>query len=166
MIDPVSIGVAFATARGAVDGIKKAMALGKDISQLYGEFSKFFTSSDEIHTASAKLRIQSANRSDADIRGMAFQVALASKKLREEEKALKNILIYSGNGDVWEDMMKERVRIYKERAAAAVEIERQKRIKREELAKVVEVFLYFVGGVVVLIPFVTLCWAFFMRFIG
>jgi len=166
MIDPVSISLAFAAARSAVDGIKKAQALGKDISQLYNDFSKFFSSSDEVHTANAKLRIESANRSDSDVRGLAFQVAMASKKLREDERALKNILIYSGNGDVWEDMMKERIRIYKERAAAAVEIERQKRIKREELAKVVEVFLYFVGGVAVLIPVVALSWVFFTRFMG
>ena len=166
MIDPVSIGVAFATARGAVDGIKKAIALGKDISQLYGEFGKFFNSSDEIHIASAKLRVSNANKSDSDIRGIALQLALASKKLRDDERELKNILIYSGNGEVWEDMIKERIRLHKERVAAAAEIERQKRIKREELAKVVEVFLYFTGGVAVLIPFVALCWAFFTRFIG
>jgi len=39
MIDPVT---AFAMAQAAVAGIKKAVALGKDISGLVGEFSRFF----------------------------------------------------------------------------------------------------------------------------
>jgi hypothetical protein len=47
---------------------------------------------------------------------MSIQIAMQSKALRDAEKQLKELLIYSGNGDVWEQMMAERVRMYKERA--------------------------------------------------
>ena len=47
---------------------------------------------------------------------MSIEIAMQSKALRDAEKQLKELLIYSGNGDVWEQMMAERVRMYKERA--------------------------------------------------
>ena len=43
---------------------------------------------------------------------------MQSKALREAEKELKDLLIYTGNKDVWDEMMRERIRMYKERAAA------------------------------------------------
>ncbi len=43
---------------------------------------------------------------------------MQSKALRDAEKDLKEMLIYTGNSDVWDEMMRERVRMYKERAAA------------------------------------------------
>ena len=39
-----------------------------------------------------------------------------SKTLRDAEKQLRELLIWSGNKDVWDEMMAERVRMYKERA--------------------------------------------------
>ena len=41
---------------------------------------------------------------------------MQSKALRDAEKELKEMLIWSGNKDVWDEMMAERVRMYKERA--------------------------------------------------
>jgi len=37
--------------------------------------------------------------------------------LREHEKELKDILFYSGNAPVWEEMMSEQTRLTKERNA-------------------------------------------------
>ena len=48
-MDPITIGLAFAAAQSAVGHIKQAVALGKDINSLVGQFSKFFESSDAIH---------------------------------------------------------------------------------------------------------------------
>ena len=41
---------------------------------------------------------------------------MSSKALRDAEKELKEMLVWSGNKDVWDEMMAERVRMYKERA--------------------------------------------------
>jgi hypothetical protein len=51
---------------------------------------------------------------------------MQSKALRDAEKELKELLIYSGNGDVWEEMMAERVRMYKERAKLEADIKNAK----------------------------------------
>jgi hypothetical protein len=47
---------------------------------------------------------------------------MQSKALRDAEKQLKELLIYSGNRDVWDEMMAERVRMYKERAKMQADI--------------------------------------------
>ena len=120
MLDPVTIGVAFVTAQKTVGYIKQAVALGKDINSLYGQFSKFFANCDTVHGASAalKLKADSTMLTDGQIKAQSLQLAMHSKALREAEKDLKDLLIWSGNKDVWDEMMSERVRMYKERAAA------------------------------------------------
>ena len=51
MIDPITLGIAFTAAQQSVGYIKKAIALGKDVNSLYGQFAKFFENSDTIHSA-------------------------------------------------------------------------------------------------------------------
>lgn len=126
MIDPVSIGIAFTVAQKSVGYIKQAIALGKDVNSLYGQFARFFESSDVVHSTSSK--IASGELTDGQIRALSIQIAMQSKALREAEKQLKELLIYTGNKDVWDEMMQERVRMYKERAAA-------EKKRKEEIAK-------------------------------
>ena len=47
---------------------------------------------------------------------------MQSKALRDAEKELKEMLIWSGNKDVWDEMMAERVRMYKECAKLQADI--------------------------------------------
>lgn len=135
MIDPVSIGIAFSVAQASVNNIKKAMALGKEVHSLTGEFVKFFTSSDKIHSASVKLKAKNVGKSDSDLSAVALELAMNSKRLRDAEKELKELLIYSGNADVWEDMLRERTRLIKERNAAELQMAKDKAKQREQLAE-------------------------------
>ena len=102
--------------------IKKAIALGKDVNSLYGQFAKFFENSDKIHGANVAVQTSKKILTDGQIRAMSIEIAMQSKALRDAEKQLKELLIYSGNGDVWEQMMAERVRMYKERAKLEADI--------------------------------------------
>ena len=122
MIDPITIGLAFTAAQQSVGYIKKAIALGKDVNSLYGQFAKFFENSDKIHGANVAAQNNKSILTDGQIRSMSIQIAMQSKALRDAEKQLKELLIYSGNGDVWEQMMAERVRMYKERAKLEADI--------------------------------------------
>ena len=122
MLDPVTIGIAFTAAQQSVGYIKKAISLGKDINSLYGQFSKFFQNSDKIHETNAKLQSGKSILTDGEIRAMSVQIAMQSKALRDAEKQLKELLIWSGNKDVWDEMMAERVRMYKERAKMQADI--------------------------------------------
>jgi len=152
MIDPVSIGIAFAVAQKAVGGIKQAIALGKDVNSLYGQFSRFFENSDVVHSTNTK--ISSGELTDGQIRSLSIQIAMQSKTLRDAEKQLKELLIYTGNGDVWEEMMGERVRMYKERAAA--EKKRQETIAKAH-ADMVDRVLIGTSALAIGVPVMLIC---------
>ena len=122
MIDTITIGLAFTAAQHSVNYIKKAIQLGKDVNSLYGQFAKFFENSDTIHSANIKAQNSKNILTDGQIRALSIQIAMQSKALRDAEKELKELLIYSGNKDVWDEMMAERVRMYKERAKLEADI--------------------------------------------
>ena len=126
MIDPITIGLAFTAAQQSVGYIKKAIALGKDVNSLYGQFAKFFENSDKIHGANVAAQNNKSILTDGQIRAMSIQIAMQSKALRDAEKQLKELLIYSGNSDVWDEMMAERVRMYKERAKLEADMRKAK----------------------------------------
>ena len=122
MIDPITLGIAFTAAQQSVGYIKKAIALGKDVNSLYGQFARFFENSDTIHSANITAQNSKNILTDGQIRALSVQIAMQSKALRDAEKELKELLIYSGNKDVWDEMMAERVRMYKERAKLEADI--------------------------------------------
>ncbi len=128
MIDPITVGIAFATAQKTVGYIKQAMSLGKDVNQLSGQFARFFQNSDIVHSAGVHLSTGKTALTDGEIRANSIQIAMQSKALREAEKQLKDLLIWTGNKDVWDEMMRERIRMFKERAEA-------ERKRREIIAK-------------------------------
>lgn len=163
MIDPVTIGVAFSVAQSSVNNIKKAIALGKDIHSLTGEFVNFFNSSDKVHTASVKLKAQNVGKSDSELSAVALELAMNSKRLRDAEKELKELLIYSGNGDVWEDMLRERTRLIKERNAAELEMVKARAKKREQMAEDILAIVVSLVSLFIVIAIVKFMWQIFTR---
>ena len=153
MIDPFT---AFALAQGAVAGIKKAVALGKDINGLIHEFSDFYKAADDVHHASVKLKAESIRMSDAQIGSKALQIAMQSKALKEHEKELKDILFWSGNAEVYYEMQAERRRMMEERRAEDKRIEEQKQKDREAKARAVMATLWIMGSLCVIIPICTI----------
>jgi len=153
MIDPFT---AFAMAQGAVKGIKAAMQLGKDVNGLYKEFSTFFQSADEVHRASTKMRIENIGKTDAQINDQALQIAMAAKSLRDSERELKDLLYWSGNAPVWEEMMAERLRMMKERNAAEKAIADKKQKDKEAMAELFMTIMYLIAGIMIVVPVIGL----------
>ena len=149
MFDPITIGIAFTAAQQSVGYIKKAIALGKDVNSLYGQFAKFFENSDVIHSANIKIQNSKTILTDGQTRAMSIQIAMQSKALRDAEKDLKEMLIYSGNKDVWDEMMRERVRLYKERAKIEADI---KNAKIKAQADLIDRALIFISFCAIAIP--------------
>ena len=149
MLDPVTLGIAFTAAQQSVGYIKKAIALGKDVNSLYGQFAKFFENSDTIHSASIEAQNSKKILTDGQIRAMSVQIAMQSKALRDAEKELKEMLIWSGNKDVWDEMMAERVRMYKERAKLQADI---KNAKIKAQADLIDRALIFISFSAIAIP--------------
>ena len=150
-MDPITIGLAFAAAQSAVGHIKQAVALGKDINGLIGEFGKFFQSADVVHSASTKAKIAHIGKSDAELGRMALEYAMHSNKLREDETALKNMIYWElGKPQIWEEMLKERNRLVKARQAEEKAQEEAKQKHKEKMAEIFMISMYFIAGSVIL----------------
>lgn len=121
MIDPIT---AFATAQAAVAGIQKAIKLGKDINGLVGEFGKFFDAKDVVQKAAN----DKAKKGQSDT-GKAMEIVMQANALREAEEALKHQLVYGGYPELWEMMLKERMKLKQAREKQ----ERESRIARKKL---------------------------------
>jgi len=136
-MDPITIGLAFSAAQSAVHHIKQAIALGKDVNSLVGQFSKFFDSADAIHRARTKAQSNASRlgKTDAELGREALEIAMHSDALRQAEKDLKNLIVWNLNKpEVWEQMIKERTRLFKERAVAEAEEANRQRQKKKEAA--------------------------------
>ena len=153
MIDPFT---AFAIAQGAVDGIKKAVQLGKDINGLINEFSTFYKAADDLHHSATKAKIESIRMSNAEINAKALEMAMHSRALRQHEKELKDILFWSGNAEVYYEMQAERRRMMEERQAEDKRIEEQKQKDREAKARAVMGTLWIMGSLCIIIPLCTI----------
>lgn len=156
MIDPISISVAFATAQGAVNGIKAAINMGKDINGIIGDFSKFFSASNDVLAAANKIKADNANKTDAQIGQQALQLAMAAKQLRVYAKELKELLIYSGNGDIWDEMLAEQTRLVKERKEFLRKQAISDKKKKEQIAELIMLTLIGVGSFMIIVPVVGL----------
>ena len=160
MIDPITIGIAFTAAQQSVGYIKKAIALGKDVNSLYGQFARFFENSDTIHSANIKAQNSKNILTDGQIRALSVQIAMQSKALRDAEKELKEMLIWSGNKDVWDEMMAERVRMYKERAKLEADI---KNARIQAQSDMVDRLLIGISFMAIAIPVVLFTFAMITR---
>ena len=169
-MDPITIGLAFTAAQAAVKGIKQAIALGKDIQSVTHELSSFFKSSAEVRVAAAEAQHHAAdpNCSD-DVTMIALDLVLKEKQLRDDEAALKNMIIYElDSADVWFAMDKKRDEILEKRrlanqekikAATEAKLERdrlarKKAKEREEIMNAIEVVFGVIISLAIIAGFV------------
>ena len=151
-MDPITIGLAFAAAQSAVSHIKQAIALGKDINSLVGQFSKFFESSDAIHRERIKQKAKGniLGKTDAELGHEALQIAMHSDALRQAERELKDMILWQlGKPEIWEQMIKERTRLFKARAEAQHEEEKRQLEHKKKMADQFIFAMYFLAGSVI-----------------
>ena len=155
-MDPITIGLAFTAAQSAVGYIKQAVALGKDINSLAGQFNKFFESSDAIHRERMKVKAKASRlgKTDAELGREALQIAMHSDALRQAERELKDLILWTlGKPELWEHMIKERTRLFKERAEAQREEEKRQLEHKKKMADMFIFGMYFLAGCVILFAF-------------
>lgn len=138
MLDPVSIGAAFAIAKSTIAGVKEAIKLGKDLQECSGDLIKFFEMRDTV----AKAAVQDKGKKPRSDMGQALDAVMQAKALRDAEKQLKEQLIYSGQGDVWEAIQAEYNLIQANRRREEREAEEAAKHKREQMAELVEGLFY------------------------
>lgn len=152
-MDPITIGLAFSAAQSAVGYIKQAIALGKDVNSLAGQFSKFFEASDAIHRERSKIKAKASRlgKTDAELGHEALQIAMHSDALRQAERELKDMILWTlGKPQVWEQMISERTRLFKERAEAEYEEEKRILAHKKKMADQFIFAMYFIAGSVII----------------
>lgn len=142
MIDPISISAAFAIAKSTIAGVQEAIQMGKDLSECSGDLIKFFELRDTVATAAVH---DKAKKPRSDM-GQALDTVMQAKALRDAEKKLKEQLIYSGQGDVWEAIQAEYNRVVADRKREEREAEAAKKQKNERLAETVNILLCGLAG--------------------
>ena len=120
-MDPLTVGAAFAVAQASVKTVKEAIKLGRDIYEVSGDLTKFFTSQSQINQEIRKVdgRKQELLKQDKKedyyaLTAQALDAAIKAKKIKQDEAEIKTLLIWSGHGDVYHDMVRERMRLEKE----------------------------------------------------
>ncbi len=155
-MDPITVGLAFTAAQSAVGYIKQAIALGKDINSLSGQFSKFFESSDAIHRERTKIKAKGSRlgKTDAELGHEALQIAMHSDALRQAERDLKDMILWQlGKPELWEHMIKERTRLFRERAEAERGEEKRQLEHKKKMADMFMTAMYFLSGSIVVATF-------------
>jgi hypothetical protein len=97
----------------------------------------------------AKAAVQDKGKKPRSDMGQALDTVMQAKALRDAEKKLKEQLIYSGQGDVWEAIQAEYNLIQANRRREEREEAEAAKHRREQLAEMVEVVFYGLAGCVV-----------------
>ena len=155
MIDPITISLAFSAAQSAISGIKKAIAMGKDVNSIIGQVGHFFQSADQVHMASIKAKHGAMDKSDADIGRMALEFAMHSNQLREDERALKDMIIWQlGKPQIWEEMIAERTRLLTQKREGEEAVAKAKQAHKEKMAQYGLLAMYIISGAIVISAFI------------
>jgi len=137
----VEVATAISLASSAYAGIKKAMEMGREAQDVAEFFGRWFEAKEqiaEVQQYANNTSMMAKMFSGKSVEAQALQVTSARYKIQAMEKELREYLIYTGQSDFYEDMMKERRVIRQARLLAA-------KRKAEKRAFMLNVFALTVG---------------------
>jgi hypothetical protein len=155
MLDPITL---IATARATIAGVKQAIALGKDASDLWHQF---FDVKDAVMKEKAKPSknpFQSAN-------SQALQFIQLAEEMQQVEEQIKMSFMRRGKTNLWMDFLRERNRIVAENKANELDAEKAKAKKKKEIEEALELLFYIaaVAAIITLVAWGTMEYVDFMR---
>ena len=147
-----------ATARATIAGVKQAIALGKDASDL---FHQFFDAKDAVMKVKAnppKKSFQSANSE-------AMQIIQLAEEMQQVEEQIKISFMRRGKTNLWMDFLRERNAIVARNKAEEIEAGNAKAKRAKEIEEVIEMVLLLVAisGLLTLVAWGTAQYVDFMR---
>ena len=110
----IEIAAAISMATSAFNGIKRAVEAGREIEDVAGYFGKFFDAKESIAEANIVNSQGSKVKklfSGTSVEAQALEITAARHKTMQLEKELREFLLYSGQGQFYDDMIIERRRI-------------------------------------------------------
>ena len=123
------IVAAVAAANQAFNFIKKAVHKGQELQDLSKAIGAFWDAREEVSILEQKATNPSKIQKlfgGQSIEAQALEVTLQKQRAEDLERELKDIFLWTGNGHLWTEMIRERSRIRNARIAAAREAARTK----------------------------------------
>jgi hypothetical protein len=146
MLDPVS---ALAIATSAFNLLKKGISAGRELEDMAGQLGTWFGAVSDVKSAEEEANDPPLFRkliSSGSVE-QAMQALLARKKIEQQEKELRELIVWRWGVEEYTAMMRDRTRIKDTRAKA---IQNQRRKMRKLIANVLTItaILGLVGAIV------------------
>jgi hypothetical protein len=150
MLDPVS---ALAIATSAYNVIKRGIEMGRELEDMAGQLGTWFGAVADVKSAEEEAKDPPLFKkliSSRSVEQEALQALVARKKIEQQEKELRELIVWRWGTDEYTAMMRDRARIKDTRAKA---IQNQRRKMRKFIANVltIVVILGLVGALLALI---------------
>ena len=145
----VEIAAALSMAGSAYNMIKNAIETGREVEDMYDVFAKFFDAKETLAEADMHAKNPSMVGSlfgGNSVEAEALKVTAARHKIKQLEKELYEFLLYTGQQQFYEDMMKER-RVIRQRRLEAAQAAARKRANIIDGIAIVG-FLAFIGAII------------------
>ena len=118
----MEIAAAISLASSAFNALKKGMEAGREIEDMMDYYGKWF----EAKEALSENAVNSSNQplvkklfSGSSVEAQALQITQARHKIKQMEKELYEYLLYTGQQEFYNDMMRERRAIREQRMLEA-----------------------------------------------
>ena len=118
----IELAAAVSMASSAYSGIKRAIEMGREAQDVASAFGKFFDAKESIAEASIEHKEGSKVKklfSGTSVEAQALEITAAKHKTEQLEKELREFLLWTGQEQFYNDMMRERRRIREARMAEA-----------------------------------------------
>jgi hypothetical protein len=150
MLDPVS---ALAIATSAFNLLKKGISAGRELEDMAGQLGTWFNAVSDVKSAEEEAKDPPLFRkliSSGSVEQEALQALVARKKIEQQEKELRELIVWRWGTEEYTAMMRDRARIKDTRAKA---IQNQRRKMRKFIANVLTIgaILALVGIIVAFI---------------
>ena len=150
MLDPVS---ALAIATSAYNVIKRGIEMGRELEDMAGQLGTWFGAVADVKSAEEEAKDPPLFKkliSSRSVEQEALQALVARKKIEQQERELRELIVWRWGTDEYTAMMRDRARIKDTRAKA---IQNQRRKMRKFIANTltIVVILGLVGALLALI---------------
>ena len=125
MIDPVS---ALAIATSAYKAIKKGIEMGRELEDMGGQLGTWFGAISDVKNAEEEAKDPPLFKkliAKGSVEQEAMQALFARKKIEQQEKDLRELIVWRWGTEEYTAMMRDRVKI-KDTRARALQAQRRK----------------------------------------
>jgi hypothetical protein len=150
MIDPIS---ALAIATSAYNAIKKGIEMGREIEDMGNQLGTWFGAVADVKNAEEEAKDPPLFKrlvSKESVEAQALQALVSRKKIEQQERELRELIVYRYGVDAYKEMIRERVKI-KDTRNRMIQAQRRKMRKLILNIATVAAILILVGGIVAFI---------------